>query len=377
MPQTPAEQSTSVTGENTPNAEQTDAQPHTQPRTEQPRAKTTSAAVRTRPATPRTPLIMLSGFVLLTLALGWAVAAPMLAQDPQQRPADLTGTVYHLFILTPALAAAIIFLVERRQQLSVLYGHLTDDDGAPSASTPAHALRPQTITDALGITPLRPVSRLLLWSVLALLLFLALSAAAIPVGAALGVFPLDTSMPIFLQDLERRLGHDAAEFLTTGLAVEFLLILGWAVLNVFVHAGQEMGWRGYFFPRVQQRWGTLAAVLLTGVLNGLWFVPLLAVGFFYQNTPIFLAAALMVGYCVVIGGVLAWLRVRSGSIWPSAFAQSMITSAAILPTWFAAMGESLDVRQATLQGWSGWLLPAAVLLVLLLTARRSFSHPHP
>ncbi|WP_261624656.1 CPBP family intramembrane glutamic endopeptidase [Nesterenkonia marinintestina] len=328
--------------------------------------------LRTSPATPRTPLVLLGSFALLTLALGWAVAARALFEDPQQRTTELTGTVYNLFILTPAVAAVIIYLFERRQPASVLYGHIgrRDDGGAAG-----RALRPQTITDALGITPLRPLGRLFGWSVLALLLFLGLSAAAIPVGAALGVFPLDASMPIFLQDLERRLGHDAAEFLTTGLAVEFLLIIGWAVVNVFVHAGQEIGWRGYLFPRLHLRWGAVPAVLITGVLNGLWFAPLLAVGFYYQNTPVFVAGALMVGYCVVIGGLLAWLRMRSGSIWPAAFAQSMITSAAILPTWFAAMGDTLDVRQATLQGWSGWLVPAAILLVLLLTARRSFAGP--
>lgn len=328
--------------------------------------------IRTSPATPRTPLVLLAGFVLLTLALGWAVAVPALTEDPQQRTNELTGMVYQLFVLTPAVAAVIIYAFERRRPASVLYGHIAerDDDGAS-----ARALRPQTITDALGITPLRPVGRLLSWSVLALLLFLALSAAAVPVGAALGVFPLDASMPIFLQDLERRLGHDAAEFLTTGLVVEFLLILGWAVVNVFVHAGQEIGWRGYLYPRLQLRWGPVPAVLLTGALNGLWFAPLLAVGFYYQNTPLFIAGALMVGYCVIIGGLLAWLRMRSGSIWPAAFAQSMITSAAILPTWFAAMGDTLDVRQATLQGWSGWLVPGILLVVLLFTARRSFASP--
>lgn len=57
----------------------------------------------------------------------------------------------------------------------------------------------------------------------------------------------------------------------------------------------------------------------------------------------------MLGFCLIIGGLLAWLRMRSGSIWPAAFAQSMITAATILHYWFAEFGPQIDFRQATLQ----------------------------
>nr|WP_255545905.1 MULTISPECIES: CPBP family intramembrane glutamic endopeptidase [unclassified Nesterenkonia] len=179
-------------------------------------------------------------------------------------------------------------------------------------------------------------------------------------------------MPLFVQDLSSRLGRDATEFIATGLLLEVGVIFSSSVLGVFLHAGIEMGWRGYLFPRLQLRWGPRAAVVVTGVISGLWYAPLLAAGFFYTQTPVFQALALMLGYATIIGGVLAWLRMQSGSIWPAAFAQSMISAAVILHFWFAEAGEMVDLRQATLQGFTGWILPGALLVGLLIFARRAY-----
>ncbi|GAA1184193.1 CPBP family intramembrane glutamic endopeptidase [Nesterenkonia xinjiangensis] len=334
---------------------------------------------RTAPATPRTPLVLLSTFVILTLALGWLIGLPLVLMDPPDRLEAPLDLFYNLFMLSPTLAAVVVHLLERRQSARVLYGHLAspqNPDDATSAEAPEDQttrLRPQSFTDALGITPLRPVSRMISWSILGIMLFFVFSMAALPIGGLLGVYAFDPSMPVFVQDLGQRLGHEPTEFIATGLLVEAGVIFASAVGLVFLHVGTEIGWRGWFFPRAQLRWGTTRAVLITGAANGLWFAPLLAVGFFYDQANVFQAMGLMIGFCIVIGGILAWLRMRSGSIWPAAFAQSMITAATILAYWFTAFGEQLDFRHSTLQGWSGWLLPAALLGVLLLARRRSFA----
>ncbi|MGJ9406006.1 CPBP family intramembrane glutamic endopeptidase [Nesterenkonia aurantiaca] len=336
------------------------------------------------PATPRTPLVILSTFVLVALTLGWLIALPLVLMSPEERSTAQLGVYYNLFMVTPALAAVVAYVLERRQPAAVLYGHhsgAAQPEQAEHSVQPEQAehsvqagqvLKPQSVTDALGITPLRPARRLLGWSVLGLLLFFAFSFIALPLGGALGVYPFDPSMPLFVQDLSSRLGRDATEFIATGLLLEVGIIFSASVLGVFLHAGIEMGWRGYLFPRLQLRWGPRAAVVVTGVVSGLWYAPLLAAGFFYDQTPVFQALALMLGYALIIGGVLAWLRMQSGSIWPAAFAQSMISAAAILHFWFAEAGEMVDLRQATLQGFTGWILPGALLVGLLIFARRAY-----
>ena len=330
--------------------------------------------------TPRTPVMILSTFVLVTFALGWLIALPLVLMSPEERSTASLDLYYNLFMLTPAIGAGIAYVLERRQPPAVLYGHRISEQASaeqitaePESNDQTSVLKPQSLTDALGITPLRPVGRLLAWSILGLLLFLGFSLAALPLGGALGVYPFDPSMPLFVQDLSSRLGRDATEFIATGVLVEIGVIFTAAVFTVFLHAGIEMGWRGYLFPRLQLRWGARVAVVLTGVISGLWYAPLLAAGYFYNQAPVFQSLALMLGYCIVIGGVLAWLRMQSGSIWPSSFAQAMITSAAILHYWFASAGEIVDFRQATLQGYSGWILPGLLLAGLLIFARRAFS----
>lgn len=347
--------------------------------------------------TPRTPWTVLSAYVLVTLALAWAVTLPLVLQSPAERTEAPLELHQNLFLLSPMVGAMVAWFAERRRPLAVLHGMTarrgedrgpaetggadatgeTDDAGAgpaPSRNGVASPVRRQHLADALGLTPLRPVSRLLSWCVLALLLFFALTLAALGVGALLGVYPLDLSMPLFTQDLARRLGEqDGGQFLASGLLVEVGVIAVSAITTMPLHATAEMGWRGWFFPRLQRRLGPTAAVLATGVLSGIWHTPLLAVGFHYTNTPLPLAVLLMCGYCVVIGGLLAWMRMRSGSIWPAAFAQSMITAATILHFWFAAADPQFDYRAATLQGWSGWIVPGAMLAVLLLARRRAFA----
>ncbi|MDS2173036.1 CPBP family intramembrane metalloprotease [Nesterenkonia sp. CL21] len=358
--------------------------PDTRPAAQEP---SDGVPVRTAPATPRTPLVIMSTYLILALALGWLIGLPLVLMEAPDRHAAPLDIFFNLFMLSPALAAVAVHVMERRQPAQVLYGHLArtreaepDADAEHDAEHDSAAdvdittrLRPQTVTDALGITPLRPVSRLISWSVLGILLFFAFSMAALPIGGLLGVYAFDPSMPVFVQDLGQRLGHDPTEFIATGLMVEAGIIFAAALGFVFLHVGAEIGWRGWFFPRAQLRWGTTRAVLITGAANGLWYAPLLAVGFFYDQADVFQAMGLMIVFCIIIGGVLAWLRMRSGSVWPAAFAQSMITAATILAYWFTSFGEQLDFRQATLQGWSGWLLPAALLGVLLLTRRRSFA----
>jgi membrane protease YdiL (CAAX protease family) len=317
--------------------------------------------------TPHLPLTVLSTYIAVTWALAWLAASPVVFTDAADRGELPLQTYYNLVMLTPLIGAIVAYLVERRH-VRARRREATDSTDGVHVPT-----KPQPLVDALGITPLRPLGRLIGWSVLSLMLLFGFSVAALGVGALLGVYPLDPSLPIFVRELETRLGHDATEFIAPGLAVEIGQIFLGALVLVFIHAAQEMGWRGYLFPRLQVRWGPGWAVLITGIASGLWYAPLLYLGFFYNLGNIFESLALMIGYSIVIGGVLAWLRTRSGSIWPAAFGQSMITSAAVLHFWFAAEGVTVDLRAATLQGWSGWILPAILLGILLIVSRKAFA----
>jgi membrane protease YdiL (CAAX protease family) len=86
--------------------------------------------------------------------------------------------------------------------------------------------------------------------------------------------------------------------------------------------GEEIGWRGYFLPHLLPL-GRRRALLLSGLLHGVWHMPLLLLTPFYHGlgdrwivVPLFLltltAAGMFYGY----------LRLTTESVWPAAIAHS-------------------------------------------------------
>jgi membrane protease YdiL (CAAX protease family) len=88
------------------------------------------------------------------------------------------------------------------------------------------------------------------------------------------------------------------------------------VLNLFLVSGEEIGWRGYMLTRLIDA-GVPRPVLASGVIWGLWHVPLFLWGGFVQGVPPLLATALLMVLTPSLGYVLARMRLETGSVWPA------------------------------------------------------------
>lgn len=134
-------------------------------------------------------------------------------------------------------------------------------------------------------------------------------------------------------------------------------------------AGEEIGWRGYMLMRLFNA-KIPRPVLVSGVIWGLWHLPLILSGQ-YSSGPnrtvsavIFMAAILPTTYLV------SWLRLQSGSVWP--------------PIIFHASWNSLiqGVFDQSTEEASIWLgesgivvaLVSLVLTVCLVRGRWSIKH---
>ena len=124
-----------------------------------------------------------------------------------------------------------------------------------------------------------------------------------------------------LHSLAPQLSYGAAEHALIEQAVTALtLSLPAGMIWTF---GEEFGWRGYLLPRLAGLGGVRAAVVV-GVIWGIWHAPLILLDHYnYPGHP-YAGIPMMVLFTTPVGIILAWLRYRTGSIWPCILAHSAL-----------------------------------------------------
>jgi membrane protease YdiL (CAAX protease family) len=151
--------------------------------------------------------------------------------------------------------------------------------------------------------------------------------------------------------------------LALALTVMFALTM---ILIGFQAFGEEIGWRGYFLPRLMQEIGPWRGLVFHGLAWGLWYAPV----FLLSSGEILGASLRSLGFmltCVLLGTLLGWLRLASKSIGPTVTANTVLTAAAGLP--FLLQGMDVGVRGAVYQA-PGWVPMLIVLAALLLSRWR-------
>ncbi len=153
------------------------------------------------------------------------------------------------------------------------------------------------------------------------------------------------------------------------------LLLNIAHAAVTVSLTEEIGWRGYLLPRLS-RLGARRALVLSGLLHGLWHLPVILLTDLYHPLgnrlvviPLFLVTL------AAAGVFLGWLRLRSGSIWPSVIAHSA-HNVAVAWLGLSVTGNALAAEY--LAGDSGVVTAIGyVALAALLLRRAGLPGPAP
>ena len=89
-----------------------------------------------------------------------------------------------------------------------------------------------------------------------------------------------------------------------------------AVFSARIAAGEEIGWRGYMLTRLIDA-GVPKPVLVSGVIWGLWHVPLILGGVYLAGPPPIVSALLWMVVAISVSFVFARLRLTTGGIWPA------------------------------------------------------------
>ncbi|MBO5144060.1 MAG: CPBP family intramembrane metalloprotease [Lachnospiraceae bacterium] len=147
-----------------------------------------------------------------------------------------------------------------------------------------------------------------------------------------------------------------------------------AVLDIINSFGEEWGFRAYLLPKLFRKVGTIPAMLLSGLASGLWYAPLVAIGYYYGSGNAGFPIVNIIAMCIfgmVTGVIYSFLCLRTGSIFPSVFAHSAVNVMMSQAALFTFDGGNFFVGPAPTGILSG--LPFIITAVICLV----YMHRHP
>ena len=151
------------------------------------------------------------------------------------------------------------------------------------------------------------------------------------------------------------------------------LLISMLINTVLGGLGEEVGWRGYLLPNLLGL-GTTRALLVSGLLHGIWHLPLMLMTPFYHGSGNRLLVVVLFLLTMTAAGVFyGYLRLKSASVWPAALAHSAFnTFWETLMAWTVAIGSPLALEY--LAGESGIITLVGVIVMAVWLVYR-FKRP--
>jgi membrane protease YdiL (CAAX protease family) len=202
------------------------------------------------------------------------------------------------------------------------------------------------------------------WAVLLLTLLLPLAVGLVAYGAAWSIGLVTFAPPETLPLLGNVSGLGPV---TRFLLLSGVILVGALPLSLVTATGEEIGWRGYLVLRLLDA-RVPHAILVSGVIWGLWHVPLIVTGLYAAGPNPLLSATVFMVMVVAITIPMSWARLATGSIWPAAFLHGVWNT--IIQGAFDPSTAGPNARVWT--GESGLLTAAAMVALAVLLSHRQW-----
>lgn len=172
-------------------------------------------------------------------------------------------------------------------------------------------------------------------------------------------------------------GH-ASGFLGGGWAPGWLLVPLYALLASLAYTlpmalfavGEELGWSGVLVPSLARHLSYPVTCLLFGAAWFLFHLPLVLFAHYGLDMPLWFAVPATLGIQSLVAFPVAWLRLRSGSVWPGVLCHGMLNAAGVY-VYSGLFRPSSSTSGVFIRGEGGLAAIAVCLVVAVFLVRRS------
>jgi membrane protease YdiL (CAAX protease family) len=141
---------------------------------------------------------------------------------------------------------------------------------------------------------------------------------------------------------------------------------------------EELGWRAYMLPRVQQLTSRRRAAVVTGFVHGCFHLPLILIATTYDEHGSRWLMAPMVVAVITAGGVFyAYLWDRSHSVWPAAIAHGTVNIAFGLGASAVVASSQADLAYVAGEGGIATFAVVGVTAAVLLVRAKVWRTEQP
>jgi membrane protease YdiL (CAAX protease family) len=94
------------------------------------------------------------------------------------------------------------------------------------------------------------------------------------------------------------------------------------VTSSFTALGEEIGWRGLMVPGLTELTGFTGTSLVSGAIWAVWHYPGILFADYRGGGPVWYSLICFTAMAIGFSFVLAWVRLKSGSVWTATFAHA-------------------------------------------------------
>lgn len=89
------------------------------------------------------------------------------------------------------------------------------------------------------------------------------------------------------------------------------------IVSILLALGEEIGWRGFLVPQLAKVTSFKWVAVISGVVWALWHFPIIIMGSYVSETPLWWSLPIFFFGVLLLSVVLAWITIKSGSLWPA------------------------------------------------------------